>query len=604
MIMTRHLCFRKSIGRILALLLTVLLLPTPAYAETGSVTLDLSNPVEGSEATVTGTIELFRVATLDKDAMHYVLEEGLIAEGHEDDDLAVKLIEELNPNDLDSHNKEISDAIENGVVSGAVNLPFEEPNYRSTEITEEQAYFGDVEEGLYLVMHAFDSADENAAIMSPFLLSVPLKGELDVIARPKLGYLPPDSGGHENPGGDDPSHGSGSVDDELVVSKRVQSTRPEDVKRKFTFQVTLTNRPDLTGTFGDMEFLNGVATITLADGESATATGLMPETEYLVEELDYDDLMPSSVETKSEGTTVRTFTNGYYPDVETGKTDSDLEVRKKVESEREEDKTKLYEFTVRLWGSTLTGEYGDMTFTDGVATFALKDGESKKATGLPEGTKYMVEETDTLGLTPSHESSDDGTVVTFTNTYKPEEDTGTNDGEFQVKKIVNSSKEEDKTKSFGFKVTIWHDSETFMGTHRFGDMTFKDGVAEFTLADREVKVAKGLPEHTKYMVEETDTKGLVPTHEASEDGSKVTFTNTPKGETTPPTDSEGNKPGNDSTSTSSSPRTVTASTDSGGSTSVGQRVPKTGDQSIPFVAIAIVGIAAVIAGFVLSKRKK
>ena len=51
-----------------------------------------------------------------------------------------------------------------------------------------------------------------------------------------------------------------------------------------------------------------------------------------------------------------------------------------------------FRFTVTLSDKTINDTYGDMTFTDGVTTFTLKDGESKKATGLPNGITYEVTE--------------------------------------------------------------------------------------------------------------------------------------------------------------------------------------------------------------------
>ncbi|MBC5649063.1 DUF7601 domain-containing protein [Christensenella tenuis] len=47
-------------------------------------------------------------------------------------------------------------------------------------------------------------------------------------------------------------------------------------------------------------------------------------------------------------------------------------------------------FTVTLNDSGISGTYGDMTFINGVASFALKGGESILAVGLPEGTAYEV----------------------------------------------------------------------------------------------------------------------------------------------------------------------------------------------------------------------
>lgn len=69
------------------------------------------------------------------------------------------------------------------------------------------------------------------------------------------------------------------------------------------------------------------------------------------------------------------------------------------------DQQKAFNFTVRLSDTSINGTFGDMTFTDGVATFTLKHGESKTATGLPAGITYTVAEDD---------YSDDGYVTTKT----------------------------------------------------------------------------------------------------------------------------------------------------------------------------------------------
>ena len=58
----------------------------------------------------------------------------------------------------------------------------------------------------------------------------------------------------------------------------------------------------------------------------------------------------------------------------------------------EGDKTKAFNFTVTLNNETISGVYGEMTFTNGVATFTLKHGESKTAIGLPVGVGYTVTE--------------------------------------------------------------------------------------------------------------------------------------------------------------------------------------------------------------------
>ena len=55
-------------------------------------------------------------------------------------------------------------------------------------------------------------------------------------------------------------------------------------------------------------------------------------------------------------------------------------------------KNLAFNFTVTLGDETIDGTYGEMTFTDGIATFTLKDGETKSATGIPSGISYEVTE--------------------------------------------------------------------------------------------------------------------------------------------------------------------------------------------------------------------
>lgn len=65
-----------------------------------------------------------------------------------------------------------------------------------------------------------------------------------------------------------------------------------------------------------------------------------------------------------------------------------------------------WNFTVTLSDTAVNGTYGGMTFVNGVATFALRGGESVTATGLPAGTLYAVSEA---------EADSDGYRTTSTN---------------------------------------------------------------------------------------------------------------------------------------------------------------------------------------------
>ncbi|MBR3224898.1 MAG: isopeptide-forming domain-containing fimbrial protein [Atopobiaceae bacterium] len=157
-----------------------------------------------------------------------------------------------------------------------------------------------------------------------------------------------------------------------------------------------------------------------------------------------------------------------------------------------------------------------------------------------------------------------------------------------VKKKVSSSRSDDKKRDFKFKVTLYKDKEykevykSINGT--YGDMKFKDGVANFTLKHDESKEASKLPitkDGIYYKVEETDSGDLTPNvsnPRKSLDGytHTVTCTNTYK---------------------SSTPRKS--------STSSRLATARTGDNTNNTIVIALVGIGVigVIAG-VLSKRRR
>ena len=73
--------------------------------------------------------------------------------------------------------------------------------------------------------------------------------------------------------------------------------------------------------------------------------------------------------------------------------------------------TKEFTFTVTLMenGDTPNNEvtFGDVTFTNGVATFKLKARDVKTINGLPDGIRYTVQELDSNGYTVSAKVNDD-----------------------------------------------------------------------------------------------------------------------------------------------------------------------------------------------------
>ncbi|MCD8083410.1 MAG: DUF5979 domain-containing protein [Clostridiales bacterium] len=275
----------------------------------------------------------------------------------------------------------------------------------------------------------------------------------------------------------------------------------------------------------DLAFTDGKATVTLKADETLTLT-LGAGMTYTVTETDSQGASEVNVdvngveeETASTSGTLTTdgvsivVTNVYTGDEPTpeptpGEDTGDLTVSKTVEGTGA-DTTKAFTFTVTLDDTDINGTYGDMTFVNGVATFTLTHGQSKTAEDLPENVGYEVTEEAADHYTSSSEN-ETGTIesdviknVVFTNTYTSDggEEPETGTGTLTVTKTVTGSGS--KTKEFTFTVTL---SDTSInGT--YGDMTFVNGVATFTLTHGESKTAEGLPEGISYTVAESSTSG-------------------------------------------------------------------------------------------------
>lgn len=172
---------------------------------------------------------------------------------------------------------------------------------------------------------------------------------------------------------------------------------------------------------------------------------------------------------------------------------------------------KLFDFTVTLTdaeGSTLTdinGRYGGMMFEQGVAHFTLKHEQTLTAENLPAGTHFTVAETD---------YSEEG----YTTTYTGQVDVSGN-GVIEQGVDANVAVENRKDKAPGNLVVTktvagsgdqsreWHFRVELSDKRingQYGDLFFKDGVAEFTLKHGESKTAKGLPESVTYQVTELE----------------------------------------------------------------------------------------------------
>ena len=213
---------------------------------------------------------------------------------------------------------------------------------------------------------------------------------------------------------------------------------------------------------------------------------------------------------------VAVFTN-------TAKTGS-LTVKKTVvggDSQRE------FGFTVALAdgdGEPVSGTFGKgehaVTFTDGKATFTLKDGGEKTVAGLPVGAHYTVTEDAAEGYTTTVNGADgskaegavteDGATVAFTNTVKT--------GELDVSKTVVAREglAVDADKIFKFVVEAT-DAAGHGVSGAYGDATFKDGKATLKLKDGQTARITGLPAGTAYTVTERAAEG----YKAAVNGAEV-----------------------------------------------------------------------------------
>ena len=194
-----------------------------------------------------------------------------------------------------------------------------------------------------------------------------------------------------------------------------------------------------------MTFTNGVAQFTLKHNQSKTATGLPIDITYEVVEQEANQDGYTTTSTGASGTITENGTAASFvnmknddkpdPDPKTGS----LIVSKTVSGKRG-DTDKDFHFTVTLGDTSIDGQYGDMTFLDGVAAFTLKHGQSKKAVGLPAGLRYTVTESGNAGYTVTSTGETGSipagdTAVALFNNHKSGDDSGNDKVSVTVKKV-------------------------------------------------------------------------------------------------------------------------------------------------------------------------
>lgn len=180
------------------------------------------------------------------------------------------------------------------------------------------------------------------------------------------------------------------------------------------------------------------------------------------------------------------------------------------------DAAQAFTFTVTLSDTTVSGEFGDMTFEEGIATFTLKGGESVTAEGLPAGVSYIVAESDNDGYKVT-KTGDTGEIAdgetaaaAFTNTknstppeYPDDPPAEPETGSLAISKIVTGTAGE-KDKLFTFTVTIGASGSYSYTGSKTGTIT-SGGTLQ--LKHGESITISGIPEGTSYAVVESDNSG-------------------------------------------------------------------------------------------------
>lgn len=344
----------------------------------------------------------------------------------------------------------------------------------------------------------------------------------------------------------------------LTVSKSVEGETGSAAS--FSFTVTLGNTA-INGQYGDMAFTNGVATVTLKNGESATAEHLPAGTTYEVAETPNADY--ASTATGASGTITKdatataAFTNDRL---------YKLTVSKTVQGQAA-DSSQAFAFTITLKdadGKPLSGTYaytggsvsgssatapanGTITLdANGEGPVSLSSGQQITIGGIPSGSSYTVQEvTSNEDNALKYDVTYNGTQTVPSGTLSADATVAVvnavQEGALSVTKHVTG--EVNSTRNFTFTVKLGGSGANLTGT--YGDMEFSNGEATFTLADGQTKIAEHLPAGATYTVTEESNDNYTTTSENAEGTiakgvtSQASFTNTRSMSSLPLTGSDG-----------------------------------------------------------------
>lgn len=314
---------------------------------------------------------------------------------------------------------------------------------------------------------------------------------------------------------------------DLIIKKEVQSEDEADKEREFKFIVTL-NYDKVNGKYGDLTFTDGVAEVSLKDGETAKAEGLPINVEYTVTEEEAEGFnirKDNDTGTITEGKPAEVFfTNIKEPDKpKPSEKTGGLKVTKTVTGSG--NKNKAFNFTVELSDKTVNGAFGNMNFKDGTAEFTLKHGENKSASGLPAGIDYTVTESGNSGYIVS-KSGDTGTIpeggtasAEFTN-HKSSGGGGGGDGNggggggggHNVTTVTPDPKPEtpeDKPVTPGnVPPTPWYKLPV-MGDEQFGPGFVNDSQNKVTLPETQGETGNIIPQLAELYAENSELAGWI-----------------------------------------------------------------------------------------------
>ena len=204
----------------------------------------------------------------------------------------------------------------------------------------------------------------------------------------------------------------------LAISKVVTGDLGDPAK-EFHFTLTLRdeNGNALSGSYSYAGSKQGKIrsgdTIALKHGERIVIANLPAGTQYIVKELEANQerYVTTAIDENgwivSNQTADAVFVNskGAPPVPGTG----NLTVAKVVTGNGNTQTD--FHFKVEL-RQKLSGTYGDITFQDGVAEVTLRHGQSKTATGLPQGTEYIITELEAnQGGYETSAAKDTGTIA-------------------------------------------------------------------------------------------------------------------------------------------------------------------------------------------------